>query len=126
MVYGDGLAQSLGGAEVSQAVAESLQQAHADADAAAVGHGQTQGPSNGGFNRGGEAATPEVEIVLQPSRAPGSRIASTIPRHMPLVKRALRSRTAAGTQPGLQQGAQEWGNGGRDGKELLRVEGEAA
>ncbi len=72
MVYGDGLAQSLGGAEGSQAVAESLQQAHADADAAAVGHGQTQGPSNGGFNRGGEAATPEVEIrMLRLNSHPG-------------------------------------------------------
>lgn len=125
MVYGDGLSQSLAGAEVSQAVAESLQQAH-DADAAAVGHAQTQGPSTGAFNRGSEAATPEVEIVLEQSRAPGSRIAPATFRRTSLVRKALQSSNAAGSQSGLQQRPQEWGNGGRNGKELLRTEGEAA
>ncbi|CAL8469330.1 g8871 [Coccomyxa elongata] len=124
VVYGDGLSQSLAAADVSQVVAESLQQAHD----AAVGHEQTQGPSTGGFTPGSEAATPEVEIVLQQSRDSGSRIVpATFKRTCtPLVRRPLQSSNPAGSQSGLQQGAQEWGNGGRNGKELLRVEGEAA
>ncbi len=122
MVYGDGLSQSLAAADVSQAVAESLQQAHD----AAVGQEEIQGPSTGSFTHGSEAATPEVEIVLQHSRASGSRSVPAAFNRTPLVRRALQSSNAAGSQSGLQQGAQEWGNGGRNGKELLRIEGEAA
>ncbi|BDA44925.1 probable recBCD enzyme subunit RecD at C-terminar half [Coccomyxa sp. Obi] len=123
VVYGDGLSQGLAGAEVSQAVAKSLQQAHD----ATMGHGPTQGPSAGAFNHGSEAATPEVENVMQQNRAAVSRITpATSLRRTSLARRALQSSNAAGSQLGLQQGAQEWGDGGRNGKVLLRVEGEAA
>ena len=104
VVYGDGVSPVLAGAEMAQAVAESLQQA-SDAEAVA-----TQHPSKElGFPHSSTAATPEVDTLTVRSNGVSGRMAPVATRRAPLASRPLALSSAA---------AQKWGTGKRDGKGL--------
>jgi hypothetical protein len=105
VVYGDGVSPVLAGAEMSQAVAESLQQAN-DADAPAVGQPQQPSPSETpAFAQSSAAATPEVESLSFRSNGASSPLVTVAARRIPLTRRTA-----------MHEGTQNWDNGRRRGK----------